>query len=410
MTAPRAWLTVVGIGDDGWDGLSVHAKGAVEQSGHIIGSVRQLRLLPDSMAQRGESWSGNITALLERLKRAYKKHGTVCLLASGDPMWHGLGASLSAHLDTEEFCVLPGVSSRSWAAARLGWALQEVFCLSLHNRSVNLLHSHITPRARLLLLSRDGDTPAMVAKLLCERGYGLSAIWVLEHLGGKHERIRKTSAKDFEFIDIASLNVVAVEVSEHCDKNDAALFGLADDLFFHDGNITRRDLRAMALARLACPPGGLLWDVGAGSGSLSVEWMRLHHDNRAIAIEAREDRCRLIESNRDVFGIPELRICTGTAPQMFKGLPTPNAIFVGGGVSADGVLAASWDSLRTGGCMVAHAVSVEGEDALVKFRREVGGELLRVGCERLDALGSMEGWRPLRSVVMFSARKSGIRK
>lgn len=410
MTAPQAWLTIVGIGDDGWDGLSVHAKDAVEQSGRIIGSVRQLRLLPNSIVQRSESWSGDITALLKSLKRAQKKHGTICLLASGDPMWHGLGASLSTHLDMEEFCVLPGISSRSWAAARLGWALQEVICLSFHNRPVNLLHSHIAPRTRLLLLSRDGNTPGMVAKLLCERGYGSSAIWVLEHLGGEHERIRKTRAENFDIMDIASLNMVAVEVSQHCDKNHTALFGLADELFFHDGNITRRDLRAMALARLACPPGALLWDVGAGSGSLSVEWMRLHHDNRAIAIEAREDRCRLIESNRDVFGVPELRICTGTAPQMFESLPTPNAIFVGGGVSADGVLTASWNSLRTGGCMVAHAVSVEGEATLVKFRREVGGELLRIGCERLDALGSMEGWRPLRSVVMFSAYKNGTPK
>ncbi|MCY4032225.1 MAG: precorrin-6y C5,15-methyltransferase (decarboxylating) subunit CbiE [Hyphomicrobiales bacterium] len=410
MTASQVWLTIVGIGDDGWDGLSVHARDVVEQSGCIIGSERQLRLLPDSMARRGESWSGDITSLLEGLKQARKKHGTVCLLASGDPMWHGLGASLSTHLDKEEFCVLPGVSSRSWAAARLGWALQEVTCLSLHNRPVNLLHAHIAPRARLLLLSRDGDTPAMVAKLLCERGYGSSVLRVLEHLGGERERIRETSAEGFNLADIASLNMVAVEVGEHCGRDDAALFGLADDLFAHDGNITRRDLRAMALARLACLPGALLWDVGAGSGSLSVEWMRLHHGNRAIAIEAREDRCRLIESNRDVFGVPGLDICTGTAPEALKGLPAPDAIFVGGGVSTDGVLAASWNSLRAGGCMVAHAVSVEGEAALVKFRREAGGELLRIGCERLDALGSMEGWRPLRSIVTFSARKNGAQK
>lgn len=410
MTTSQVWLTIVGIGDDGWDGLSVHAKDAVQQSARIIGSPRQLRLLPDSIAHCGESWSGDLTSLLEKLKQARKKHGKICLLASGDPMWHGLGASLSTHLDTEEFRVLPGISSRSWAAARLGWALQEVLCLSLHNRPVNLLHSHIAPHARLLLLSRDGDTPAMVAKLLCERGYGTSAVWVLEHLGGKREHIRKTSAESFNLTDIAPLNMVAVEVNEHCDKGDISFFGLADNLFTHDGNITRRDLRAMALARLTCLPGALLWDVGAGSGSLSVEWMRLHPDNRAIAIEAREDRCRSIESNRDVFGVPELRICTGTAPSAFEGLPPPDAIFVGGGVSTDGVLAASWNSLRTGGRLVVHAVSVEGETALVKFRREVGGELLRIGCECLDALGNMEGWRPLRSVVMFSTRKNETQK
>lgn len=410
MTSPQIWLTIVGIGDDGWDGLSTHAKDVLGRSKRIIGSKRQLRLLPDSMTQRGEFWGGNISTLLGQLKQARKQNGMVCLLASGDPMWHGLGASLTNHLDKEELNVLPGISSRSWAAARLGWALHEVSCLSLHNRPVSFLHPHIAPHVRLLLLSRDGDTPKMVAKFLCEHGYRSSDMWIMEHLGGECERIRKTSAEDFNLNDIASLNIVALKIGEHCTKDDTALFGIADNLFNHDGNITRRDIRAMALARLEFFPGSLLWDVGSGSGSLSVEWMRMHPDNRAIAIEVRKDRCLEIASNRDIFGVPDLEICENRAPQAFADLPNPDAIFVGGGVSTDGVLTAGWDLLRVGGRMVAHAVSVEGEAALVKFRQEVGGELMRVGCERLDALGSLEGWRPFRSIVMFSTCKKGTRR
>ena len=402
------WLHIVGIGADGWSGLNAAARTAVNEANLVIGGARQLSLLGDEAGGETCCWdagAGGFSALLQRLQQARQQGLKVCLLASGDPMWHGLGASLSRHLQGGEYHVLPAVSSRSLAAARLGWALQETLCLSLHNRPPEALLAHLAPRARLLLLSRDATTPQAVAKLLCESGYGESRVHVLENLGAEQERIRSLRADAFALTDIANLNLLAVAVAPRCTRETHGLFGIADDAFRHDGNITRREIRAMALARLRPFPGALLWDVGAGSGSLSVEWMRLHGGNRAIAIEARQDRCDLIAGNRAAFGVPELEIRTGTAPAVFAELPRPDAIFIGGGVATEGLLEASWEALPPNGTLVAHAVSVAGEAALLRFRQRAGGDMLRIGWERLEPLGAMEGWRPARSIVMLEARR-----
>ena len=405
------WLHIVGIGADGWSGLGQASRRAISEAALILGAERQLALLPDGTA--GETWR-DLPALLDRLRQARQTRLPTCLLASGDPMWHGIGASLCQHLQHGEYIVLPAVSCRSLAAARLGWPLQETLCLSLHNRPPSALLPHLAPRTRLLLLSRDGTTPEAVARLLCESGYGESQMFMLEHLGAAQERIRTARADAFGLDDIAGLNMLAVETPPHGPAGNGpagngpagnGLFGIPDDAFQHDGNITCRELRAVALARLAPFAGARLWDIGAGSGSLGVEWMRLHPANRAIAIEARAERCRLIEANRAAFGVPGLDIRNAAAPAALAGLPPPDAVFIGGGVATPGVLEAAWQALPANGRLVAHAVSVQGEAALLRFRQQSGGELLRMGRERLEALGGMEGWRPERPVVMLEARR-----
>lgn len=405
MKGSEPWLSIIGVGADGWNGLNEEVRTVALKADIVIASKRQLRLLPNSLAQRGEVWEESFSILLERLKDVRLENVNACIFASGDPMWHGLGASLTLHLKFGEYRVFPAISSRSLAAARLGWALQGTISLSLHNRPASILHPHLAPRARLLLLSRNADTPGTIAKLLCEQGYGGSNLWILEQLGGPQERIRKTRADSFNIPNIANLNLVAVEVCSRCTKDRIGIFGLADESFAHDGNITRREIRAIALARLASYAGAVLWDVGAGSGSLSVEWMRLHPNNRAVAFEIRKDRCCLIKKNREKFGVPELEIREQPAPRSFAGLPPPDAIFFGGGIASTGLLEAGWQALEAGGHLVAHAVSVEGEAALLKFRQQKGGEMLRVNWERLESLGSMEGWRPARAIVMLEARR-----
>lgn len=399
----KPWLHIIGIGADGWDGLNAPARAALNAAGLVLGSERQTALLPAGMPR--ETWSGGLSGLLERLEQARRDGIATCLLASGDPMWHGIGASLIPHLNKGEYLILLSPSSFSLAAARLGWGLQNVTCLSLHNVAANSLLPHLAPRARLLLLSRNAETPAAVAALLRETGYRESRLHVLEHLGGERERVRAARAEGFALADIADLNLLAVEVAPHCAGERLGAFGLPDHAFHHDGNITRREIRVLALARLAPFPGARLWDVGAGSGSISVEWMRLHRRNRAVAIESREDRRRLIEKNRETFGVLNLEICAQAAPQAFAGLPPPDAIFVGGGLGAPEVLDASWAALPKGGRLVAHAVSLSGETALTRFRERHGGIMTRVAVERLEALGAQEGWRPARAITMLEAQR-----
>ncbi|MDD2032010.1 precorrin-6y C5,15-methyltransferase (decarboxylating) subunit CbiE [Pseudomonas sp. 39167] len=396
------WLTVVGIGEDGFKGLGRAARHALLQASRILGSERQLALLPLCIRGERELWPSpfSLEPLLAR------RGDPVCVLASGDPMFYGVGASLAKHLPGEQMRVIPAPSSCSLAAARMCWPLQEVVTLSLVARPLAALSAHLSTGVRLLLLSNDRHSPAAVAALLRERGFGPSPMTVLEHLGGAAERRIESCAAQWSDPTVADLNLIAVECrAEPSALRLSRLAGLPDTAFEHDGQLTKRDVRAITLARLAPMPGELLWDVGAGSGSIGIEWMRAHPSCRALAIEADEGRQGLIERNRDTLGVPGLQLIRGRAPQALEGLEPPDAVFIGGGVTREGVLDACWARLKPGGRLVANAVTLQSEMTLMNWRELHGGELTRIHIAQAQPLGEFDTWRQALPITLLDLVK-----
>ncbi|WP_065260275.1 bifunctional cobalt-precorrin-7 (C(5))-methyltransferase/cobalt-precorrin-6B (C(15))-methyltransferase [Pseudomonas bananamidigenes] len=397
-----AWLTVVGIGEDGFKGLGKNARRALMDASRIIGGQRQLDLLPVCIRGERQLWPSpfSLAPVLERRGEA------VCVLASGDPMFYGVGASLARQIPDAEIRVLPAPSSCSLAAARLGWPLQDVHVLSLVARPLAALNAQLSSGVRLLLLSNDGQSPAAVAQLLRERGFGASRLSVLEHLGGSAERRIDSIANDWNEPAIADLNVIAIEcLADPQTPRLSRLAGLPDTAFKHDGQLTKRDVRAITLARLAPTPGELLWDVGAGSGSIGIEWMRAHPSCRALAIEADAGRQQLIEHNRDALGVPGLQLIRGSAPQALASLERPDAIFIGGGVTREGVLDTCWAQLKPGGRLVANAVTLQSEMTLMNWREHHGGELIRIHIAQAQPLGEFDTWRQALPITLLDLVK-----
>jgi precorrin-6Y C5,15-methyltransferase (decarboxylating) len=397
------WLTVVGIGDDGFGGLAKNARRAVRDAAIVFGGQRQLDLLPHCIRAERHAWPSpfDLAPLLAR------RGSPVCVLASGDPMLFGIGATLARQISGEEMRILPAPSSCSLAAARLGWPLQDSTVLSLVGRPLSALHAQIHPGARLLILSADGQSPAAIARLLSARGFGPSRLTVLEHLGGPRERRIDGSAAHWSSAECADLNIVAVECSADATAQLLPLAaGLPDTAYRHDGQLTKRDVRAIALARLAPQPFEMLWDVGAGCGSISIEWLRAHPRCRAIAIEADDGRQQLIEYNRDALGVPHLQLIRGSAPAALAGLERPDAIFIGGGVTCDDMLETCWQALRAGGRLIANAVTLESEMRLQQWRAQHGGDLTRIDIAQAQPLGGFETWRAALPVVLYHGVKS----
>jgi precorrin-6Y C5,15-methyltransferase (decarboxylating) len=396
------WLTVVGIGEEGYKGLGKNARHALLNATRIIGGQRQLDLLPACIRGVRQLWPSPFD-----LEPVLTKQGEpVCVLASGDPMFFGVGASLSRHLSSDEMLILPAPSSCSLAAARMGWPLQEVVTLSVVARPVAALNAHLSSGVRLLVLSNDGRSPAAIAALLRERGFGPSRITVLEHLGGEAERRIDGTASDWADPVIADLNLIAIEcIAEPNTLRLSRLAGLPDSAFKHDGQLTKRDVRAITLARLAPVPGELLWDVGAGSGSIGIEWMRAHPGCRALAIEADAGRQALIEHNRDALGVPGLQLVRGSAPQALAGLERPDAIFIGGGVTREGVLETCWAGLKPGGRLIANAVTLQSEMTLMAWREQHGGELTRIHIAQAQPLGDFDTWRQALPITLLDVTK-----
>ncbi len=397
-----AWLTLVGIGEDGYAGLGEAARQALGEAQWLVGSARQLALLPADLPGQSELWPSPF-----RLEAVLARRGTpVCVLASGDPLFYGVGASLARQLPAAELRVFSSPSSVSLAAARLGWPLQEVTVLSLVARPLAALQALLHPGTRLLLLSNDGASPAAVAELLRERGFGPSRLTMLEHLGGASERRIDGLACDWALPRGADLNLLAVECLAAADARLLPVTpGLRDDLYQHDGQLTKRDVRAITLARLAPQPGELLWDVGAGCGSIGIEWMRAHPACRALAIEADTGRQAHIQHNRDALGVPGLQLVAGRAPEALVDLAAPDAIFIGGGVTVPGVLEQCWASLKPGGRLVANAVTLQSEAALVAWREQVGGELTRISVAQAQPLGGFDTWRSALPITLLEVRK-----
>ncbi|PMS21610.1 cobalamin biosynthesis bifunctional protein CbiET [Trinickia dabaoshanensis] len=398
----KAWLTVVGIGEDGFFGLGRTARRALLDASVVVGGERHLAMLPGRIRARREPWPKPFD--VARLE-AYR--GTpVCVLASGDPMLFGVGSTLARVIPPAEMRVISGPSSLSLAAARMGWPLQDVAVLSLVGRPLASLNAQLRDGARVLVMSRDGVSPSEIAKLLNERGFGATAMSVFEHLGGPLERRIDAQAETWHDDTIADLNIVALTCRAGSGASLPLTIGLPDTVFMNDGQLTKRDVRAMTLARLAPAPGALLWDVGAGCGSIGIEWMRSHPTCRAIAIESDARRQAFITHNRDVLGVPGLRLVEGRAPEALAGLPAPDAIFIGGGVTVPGVLQACWSSLREGGRLVANAVTLQGEAALVEWRSRHGGTLTRIAMSEAQPLGGFDTWRGALPITLLDVTKA----
>ena len=395
------WLTIIGLGEDGFDGLGDAAKDAVRTAKTLVGGERHFRLTPEIPAQERLIWpspfSDGIALVLER------RGSPVVILATGDPMHYGAGATLARHLPADEMRVIASPSAFSLAAARLGWAVQDCVCLTVHGRPLELVHPHLHPGAKLLILSESGHTPKLLARLLTERRFGASRLEVLEHMGGPSERRSSGIAADWRHPDGADLNVIAVECVGH--GGLSTLSGLPDDAFLHDGQLTKRDVRAATLARLAPQPGQMLWDVGAGCGSIGIEWMRAHPTCRAVAVEANAERQEIIRHNSRALGVPGLKLVAGSAPDALVGLERPDAVFIGGGLTVPDVPRLCWDALKPGGRLAANAVTLESAALLAALHRDWGGEMTQISVSAAEALGRFQVWRPALPVTVFAAVK-----
>ncbi|RVD70273.1 precorrin-6y C5,15-methyltransferase (decarboxylating) subunit CbiE [Mesorhizobium sp. M4A.F.Ca.ET.029.04.2.1] len=395
------WLTVVGIGEDGVAGLGDEAKQHLAQAEFIFGGKRHLALVAALARGEARQWPTPFDAEMRDVLALAGKN--VCVLASGDPFFHGVGVTLARKVKPKQMRVLPAPSSLSLAASRLGWALQDVEAISLHGHAIDLIRPLLHPGARILALTSDGDAPAAIAGLLDELGFGPSRLTVLEALGGPDEARRSARADGFDLNNISPLNVLALEVESTPDARILPLTsGLADHLFEHDGQITKREVRAMTLSALGPRRGELLWDVGAGSGSVGIEWMLAHPSLRAIAIEADKERAARIRRNASHCGVPGLVVIEGSAPRAFAKLETPDAIFIGGGGSDAGVLEKAIKALRPGGRLVANAVTLEMETLLLDQHTKRGGDLTRIAISRASPVGSMQAWRPAMPVTQWS--------
>lgn len=396
--APAPWLSIVGIGEEGLAGLSPAARARIERAQIVFGGARHLALAVEAVTGEAHAWPSPFAEGVAQVLAARGKN--VCVLASGDPFLHGVGATLARHVPASEMQVLPAPSAFSLAAARLGWALAEVAQVSLHGREIGRIRPFLHPGCRILVLTSDETGPAAVAALLTGLGFGASRLTVLEALGGPRERIRRAPAAGFALSGIDPLNVLAIEV-EGTGAVLTRASGLDDELFEHDGQITKREIRAMTLSALAPRKGELLWDVGGGSGSIAIEWLLADPSLAAIAIESHPARAARIARNAEALGVPHLRIIEGTAPGALAGLPAPDAIFLGGGASEDGVVAAAEAALKPGGRLVANGVTLETEAVLLALHARLGGDLLRIAISRAEPIKGMTGWRPAMPITQW---------
>lgn len=393
------WLNVIGIGEDGVEALPGALQALIEGAELIVGGERHLAMVPHAHAEK-EAWASPLSLTLDEI---WSRRGKpVVVLATGDPMHFGIGVALAKRVPAEEMAVHPHISAFSLAAARMRWPLADTECLTIHGRPLDLLAGAVAPGRRLLLLSHDGTSPADVARRLRELGYGASTMTVLEHMGGPRERSYSGRADAWAHPRAADLNTLAVEC--RADANARALSltpGLPDEAFQHDGQLTKREIRAATLSALRPLPGQLLWDVGAGCGSIAIEWLRTHRSLSAVAIESDAARQALIEKNAVALGTPQLKLMKGEAPSAYEDLPEPDAVFVGGGLGDRGVVEGAWERLKSGGRLVANAVTAEGEAHLFALRGKLGGDMTRLSIARLAPLGELHGWKPLMPVTQY---------
>ena len=396
-----AWLHIVGIGEDGLDGLVPAARAVVESAEVIIGGERHHQMVGIHSAEQMK-WPSPFDALISQLQTLRGKR--VVVLATGDPLWFSVGARIGRSIDPAEITYYPQISAFQLASARMGWSMADVEALTVHGRPVEQIISFIQPNQRLLILTTGGQTPGQIAKFLADRGFGASKITVLAAMGGGNELRFDGIAATWDH-EVPAFNTLAVDCIA---APDAALLprvpGLPDELFEHDGTMTKRETRAVTIAKLMPMRGALLWDIGTGCGSVAVEWMRAARYAQAIGIEPRADRRAMAAQNALALGTPTLELVAGTAPEVLQGLAAPDAIFVGGGLT-DGVFDAAWAALKPLGRFVSNAVTLESEAILMELHKKYGGELVRLAVTRAEPVGPYRGWRPFMPVTQWSLIK-----
>ena len=398
------WLSIIGIGEDGRKGLSPAASHLIDAAELVVGGPRHLDLVGDTPGEK-MAWEKPLEATATTI---LARRGTpVAVLVSGDPFWFGAGATLARSIPVGDMQVLPAPSSFSLAASRLGWPLQDVTTLGLNMKGLTpLIRRHLHHGRRILALALNGETPGEVARLLSETGFAESTLTVMEALGGPRERIRSVPAKDFDFGAVDPLNIIAVDVVAGSDARPIPFTaGLPDHYFENDGQLTKREIRAVTLSSLQLGAGQLLWDVGAGSGSIGIEWLLAHPANSAIGIERDAERAARAVRNSVTLGVPHLDVRHGAAPDALSGLPRPDAIFIGCGTADGSVIGACWAALKSGGRIVVNAVTLESEQALLAAHRSRGGMLTRMSVERAEPVGKLTAWRPAMPVLQWVAAK-----
>ena len=395
------WLHIVGIGEDGMDGLLPATRAVVEAAEVIVGGDRHHRLSEAVTAER-VAWPSPFDALIDLLM-SYKGRRVV-VLATGDPLWFSVGARIGRAIDPTEITYHPQVSAFQLASARMGWSVADVETLTVHGRPVEQMIAFIQPQARLLILTTGAETPAKIAAFLTERGFGKSKMTVLAAMGGQDEARFDGVAESWAH-EVPAFNTLAVECVA---APDAALLprvpGLADELFEHDGTMTKQEVRSVTLSKLMPMRGALLWDIGTGCGSVAVEWMRGARYARAVGIEPRADRRAMAAANALALGVPKLELIDGYVPEALEGLEAPDAVFIGGGLSRE-VFEAAWAALRPLGRLVCNAVTLESEAVLLELHKEFGGELVKISVARAEPVGRLTGWRPLMPVTQWSLIK-----
>lgn len=398
------WLTIVGMGEDGWEGLTTSAQLAISSAEVVVGSTRLLALLPELTGERHE-WPQPFSAVLDRMKPLRGRQ--TAILATGDPMNYGVARKLLETIPFSEMSIIPHISAFSLAAARMGWSLPDCDTLSLHGREVAHIEPFIQPNARLLVLTADGKAIKEICKRLQVRGFEASRITVLENMGGSTERITNhlcSAVSDAGFSDLNTLAIDCIPASGA--RVLSRLAGLPDDAYQHDGQLTKREVRAATLAALSPAPDQLLWDIGAGCGSVAIEWMRSARGCQAIAFEPDQARIAMIAANADALGTPRLKVVPGHAPASLTAQPSPNAVFIGGGLTDHGTFEAAWSALKPGGNLVANAVTLEGESCIHDLQAQHGGDIARIEVSTLTNVGSLRALRPRMAVTQWRVAKS----
>jgi precorrin-6B C5,15-methyltransferase / cobalt-precorrin-6B C5,C15-methyltransferase len=392
---------VVGLSARGWSDLPERRRATIRHAEVLLGSSRLMDLIPPFPAQQRLPWPSPMREGLPALLRQVAGQRVVAL-ASGDPLVAGIGSTLVQMLGAEAVRIRPAVSSVALARARMGWPEESTQVVRLRGGDLDMVRRYLFPGRRLVILSRDADSPAEIAQLLTDAGYGDSLITVLGDLDTKTESRTAALARDWVG-QAAALNVICV-ACVGIGRAASLAPGLPDEVFDHDGQLTKRDLRATALARLMPRPSELLWDVGAGAGSIAIEWLRSEPGCRAIAIERDLARVKRIRANAEALGVPDLELLHGETPGALASLPRPDAVFIGGGATKE-TLELCWSTLRPGGRLVAHAVTQEAEMIMIDGWKRHGGELSRLSVEHLEPIGRYHGWRPARAVVQWSSVK-----
>ena len=412
----KKWLYVIGIGEDGWDDLSADSRELLYKSEIVIGGERHLKMIPGDWEGERIIWASPIreavTKILDWRPSEPGSGKKVAVMASGDPLYYGIAAKLLRHLPIEEIWIKPALSTFSLICSRVGWSLPDIETLTIHGRPLEMLHTFVQPGAKLLVLNQDEGSPKQAAELLAARGFGKSQITVLEHLDGSKERQFSGQADSWNHPDGATLNAMAIECIAGTRANVLARIpGLPDDAFLHDGQLTKREIRAATLSRLMPVVDQVLWDVGAGCGSVAIEWMRCNPRCKAVAIEKSESRLKMIQQNAFQLGVPMLDIVPGNAPEVLVDLPAPDAIFIGGGLSGGNMLETCWNALNPGGRLVANAVTLEGEQKLVQWQKVnaekngASGDLARLAVSHVETIGKFQSWKEVRSVTQLTVIK-----